>query len=87
MLGGTTRTWGGGHGGGRQRRQAQSREEDEVCSAEISELYPVENMASEGVYFPPQEILRKPWSIFRMSSINSVFWTKVSPTKANTVFF
>lgn len=75
-----------GWGKGRQRRQRQSCEEDKMCSAEISELYPMENRASEGVYFPPQEILRKPWSIFRMSSIYSVFLIKVSPTKANTVF-
>lgn len=58
-----------------------------MYSVEIPELYPVENMASEGVYFPPQEILRKPLSIFRMSSIYSVFLTKIRPTKANTVFF
>lgn len=78
----------GGHGDGRQRRQGQSHEEDEMYSAEIPELYPpAENMASEGVYFPPQEILRKPLSIFRMSSIYSAFLTKIRPTKANTVFF
>lgn len=64
---------GGGHGDGRQRRQGQSHEEDEMYSAEIPELYPVENMASEGVYFPISRNLRKPLSIFRMSSIYSVF--------------